>query len=453
VGSCGGGDPAADAPTPPVAMVPTPPATLPPANPPNSVLLSTQASNRGTGYFMSNKVIELADSFIATWTEIQNGAAQIMLAVLDYNFNVISRIVLAPAENNHGGAAIALDAQGYLHVLYGPHGNRMRYRRSVAPNDFTNFTEECRFGTYLTYPSIFIGPGDTLFMIAREGTGDTGAFGSVELWEKPVGAAWRLVSRPLVNRQMGYAAFNPVLFIDPINRMHISLCIHEGTNDNIYGLVQTAAYISSDDFGRTWRANSRGVIATLPGNLDDTDVIFPGGMSVGTVVSNGTITVDHQGIPRMLILVEGATSYRTSLYMASLIGGRWILEDLALKFANLPAGYTISDAGIIVAVGSSQLRIVFGAQKLVAGDRSQFSGVAWGHSTNTVFTALFTPGDNFINVTPMPAQGDGVARWLVNIERPTRIGCAVAPRIALYTRGGPDGGYLGGGAEVWAARL
>jgi len=401
---------------------------------------------------MSNKVIELADRFIATWIDVVNGATQIMLAVLDYDFNVISRTVIGPAQNNHGGAWIGLDSQGYLHIIYGPHFEPLRYRRSLTPNNFTDFTPEEWFGTVQTYPSGFFGPNDTLYVTVREGYGDFGSYGHLELYKKPVGQPWRIVSRILVNREPGYAAFNAVLFIDTSNRMHLSLVVHEGTINSTYGASQIAAYIFSDDFGRTWR-NSSGPIASLPATVEQTDQLYIGGLDRDTVIQNGTIAVDSAGTPQMLISVENRATYQTSLLLASLSLQGWWQTDLMGKFAGLPAGYSIFDPGIITPLPNGQLRIVFGAQRINQGERDQFAGVAWGHPTNTIFTAAFNPNDSFILVTQVPAQGDGFARWLVNMARPVRIGQSVNPRVAIYTRGSPDGGYLGGGAEVWAARL
>lgn len=400
---------------------------------------------------MSNKVIELADRFLCTWLDSDGTSVWVMLGVYRYDFTEISKTMVAPAENNHGGASMAIDSAGYLHIVYGPHGNPMRYRRSSAPNDFVNFTAETRFGTYLTYPSLFVGSDDTLYMTAREGTGELGAYGGLDLWEKRPGGSWAFVSKPLINRALGYAAFNASLFIDTANRMHVGVVFHEGTSEIQYGAVQSIAYAYSDDFGRTWKSGAGNM--PIPATLPQTEVIYEGGLLVNTVVGNGSLAVDATGVPRMLVSVENARDYSTNLYLASRTSQGWRLRDLLPLFRGVPAGYSVSDAGIVVPLADGRLRIVVGLQKIAAGERDPFAGVAWGHRSNTIYTGVFSPNDSFINMREVPSQADGNPRWLVNIAHPTRQGQAVDPKVAIYTHGPAGGGYSGGGAEIWARNL
>ena len=76
-------------------------------------------------------------------------------------------MTVGEAYDNHGGPALSVDSEGYLHIVYHPHHHPMRYRRSNRPHDSSEWEDEVLFGDRLTYPTLMCGPDNTLILTAR----------------------------------------------------------------------------------------------------------------------------------------------------------------------------------------------------------------------------------------------------------------------------------------------
>ena len=79
----------------------------------------------------------------------------------------VSDRAAAGEYEDHGGPAVTVDSEGYLHVVYFPHHHAMRYRRSKRPNETVEWEDEIQFGERLTYPTLMCGPDNTLLLTAR----------------------------------------------------------------------------------------------------------------------------------------------------------------------------------------------------------------------------------------------------------------------------------------------
>ncbi|MCI3922480.1 BNR repeat-containing protein [Paenibacillus sp. TRM 82003] len=94
---------------------------------------------------------------------------------LDHNDNYISTPYKVgtnslPTADNHGIPAMEIDSAGYIHVIFGGHGNPLQYARSVRPRDITEWTPtknitEMPTGTYPHVTSI----GTTVYYFYRAG--------------------------------------------------------------------------------------------------------------------------------------------------------------------------------------------------------------------------------------------------------------------------------------------
>ena len=59
-------------------------------------------------------------------------------------------VTIGESIDNHGGPALTIDREGYLHIVYFSHHHPFRYHRSVRPNDSTEWGPMEQFGTDLT---------------------------------------------------------------------------------------------------------------------------------------------------------------------------------------------------------------------------------------------------------------------------------------------------------------
>jgi len=185
-------------------------------------------------------------------------------------------VTLTDGVDEHSRPALAIDSQGYLHVVMGGHNTPLQYRRSVRPNDSSEWTPIEPFGKN-TYPVLLCGPDDTLYLAAREG-GHAG----MELWVKPSDGSWEsrglLVARQ--ERFSGYTAMhNDLAWSLDRRTLHMSMGFFLGRQQkegehprDVAGTYQAVGYMRSHDFGATW-GKADGTPVPLPATSDTVDLL------------------------------------------------------------------------------------------------------------------------------------------------------------------------------------
>ena len=75
-------------------------------------------------------------------------------------------VTLNKGRDNHARPCLTIDRRGFLHVVLSGHNSAITWRRSLRPNDSSQWTpaEEVGEGTY---PAAVCGPDDTLLVTAR----------------------------------------------------------------------------------------------------------------------------------------------------------------------------------------------------------------------------------------------------------------------------------------------
>ncbi len=184
--------------------------------------------------------------------------------------------ILAEGVDEHSRPTLAVDSQGYLHVVMGGHNSPLQYQRSLRPHDSSAWTSIETFGRN-TYPVLLCGPHDTLYLAARDGSHK-----GMELWEKPSAGPWQ--SRGLiVVRQPRFAGYtgmsNGVAWGPDRKTMHMSQAFFLSRKPNagehardVSGLYQAVGYMRSSDFGRTWQ-KAHGTPVPLPATSDTLDLL------------------------------------------------------------------------------------------------------------------------------------------------------------------------------------
>ena len=77
--------------------------------------------------------------------------------------------LLAEGVDEHSRPTLAVDSQGYLHMVMGGHNSPLQYQRSLRPHDASAWTSVEAFGRN-TYPVLLCRPNDTLHLMARDGS-------------------------------------------------------------------------------------------------------------------------------------------------------------------------------------------------------------------------------------------------------------------------------------------
>lgn len=233
---------------------------------------------------------------------------------------------IGPGKDNHARPCVTIDSKGVLHVIIGGHGTTCAYYASQNAHDTSSWTAGENVGEG-TYPMIICGADDTLALTYR----DRKLLG-VELWIKPVSAAWQrqgfiFVKDPKYNT--GYAGYNGAIAFGADGKtIHFSADVYEGVGYHDHrGTHQAVIYACSSDLGLTWKKSDGSAIKKdpLPQELD---LIFrlddgENAPSRRPICRNGGVATDAKGKP--------------FVYLSQVIDGRGVPR---LVFADGKGGWT-----------------------------------------------------------------------------------------------------------------
>jgi len=397
------------------------------ADVPEGFLVSQDGSGRATGYAETNKIITWGDTTHVAWLDCTASGFEVRMRSFDRITGQWSpTYTIGAAEDNHGGPALAVDSEGYLHIAYYPHHEPFRYRKSLYPNDASAWEDEVLVGSSCTYPTLVCGPDDTLYLTAREMNMSPWV---VNLYTRPPDGSWSGPT-PILQADVGnYAHFMEALAWGPDHQtLHLSCRFYDA------GTCHAIGYMKSTDFGQTW-THYDGTPITLPGTadtLDEIEMIDPADRShftSGVTLRSGAIAVDASGVPYVLYnTLTGVDPPRQAWLATPAAGGGWqkqllngCIDGLPTGWgAGMPGGLTIDDQGrmhvVLTISDDANEPSLFGAPSCeLVWLESLDGGASW---TSRLLT-------DFDPETP---------RWLPSIERPTGWNSVEVPGL-IYTSG------------------
>jgi len=118
------------------------------------------------------------------------------------------------AEDNHNWPALALDSQGYLHVIINGHHNPFRYTHSVRPLDISEWIEPVEVAAGTTYAGLLCDREDTLYAVTRHS--DPGYYFRLSLHRKRTGQPWEPPKNLAVPYNPYYEVYYHKLVMDPV---------------------------------------------------------------------------------------------------------------------------------------------------------------------------------------------------------------------------------------------
>ncbi|MBK8857217.1 MAG: BNR-4 repeat-containing protein [Opitutaceae bacterium] len=219
-----------------------------------SFLLSEEGCGRATAYHESSKIITSQGRTHVTWLDTPAEGFRVKVRTLEHATGQWSPgYTIGDAADNHGGPALTIDGQGYLHVIYYSHHHPFRYRRSVRPNDASEWGPVEEFGLHLTLPAVVCAADGTLILTARRSYDDKPW--ELELWNKPPGGKWTRRGPVLSSRHPGYVQFAASMAWAPDHqRLFLSYRIYEmpGYDNKNTDAITQVGCITSPDAGQTW---------------------------------------------------------------------------------------------------------------------------------------------------------------------------------------------------------
>lgn len=402
--------------------------------------LSTDGSDRATAYNGVNKIVSVGDKTHVVWLDQEGSLFYVRIATFDRVKKLWSEtFTIDEAIDNHGGAAIAADSTGHLHVVYYPHSQHpFRYRRSLAPNDASAWTPVEMFGMNGTYPSIVVLADDTLVMAARQSHWQEPW--SVSIYRRPAGGRWT-EAQPIVTGNAGqwlkgaHPDYYSSIFFQSLavgidgRTVHLTLAIAEPAFGNLQdrrGYV--VGYVYSRDGGNTWRGKANKIYKTpiAPQQLDIVDgTALPKHDTTDFFVGN--VSVDPKGKPWVMYCRLDRRPYDTFLAVRD-AHGRWrkirLLPVIRREYPTLEP--TIPGAATFDAKGN--LYVV-----LTLTDRSAKGQYPyWVHATNRVLVLVSADFGRNFDMRLLSGKA-GTIDWLPSIEMATSTPVAGAPGV-IFTR-------------------
>lgn len=390
-------------------------------------LLSEEGSGRATAYLESPKIISFQGKTHVAWLDTPEEGFRIRIRTLDKASGDWSEpVTIGEADDNHGGPALTIDEEDYLHVLFYSHHHPFRYRKSVRPNDASEWTPYQEFGLNLTYPALVCAKDGTLIMAARRSYEDRPW--ELEMWSKRPGESWARQGALLRSRFGNYSQFAASLAWGPDHTtLHLGARIYETPNDENSVPFTTVGYLTSPDGGVTWTL-SKGKAITVPATAETFDAVASGRAKESRILNAGSIGVDKEGRPFLPYSIR--TQDTSQSYVATPIGdGKW--RHLHMN-PFLPEGYREWDLFMHggISFGSSGHPTVAATMMHISVD-----GIDWGEvTTELVRFRSQDGGETFLGETfdkPSPSE----PRWMPNLERPTGFNEMPDEPALIYTDG------------------
>lgn len=380
-------------------------------------VLSTNGSGRATGYAEANKIVSFQGKTHVAWLDSNRNGFEVKIRTCDHASGGWSEAyTIGPAFDNHGGPALAIDGKGYLHVVYYPHSEAMRYRKSMRPNDVSEWSPEIQFGTRLTYPTLIVGPDNTLYLTARRRNSDQEPW-TLEFFSKAEDGPWTSGTTIIRPYEGNYSQFQATLAWGPDHRtMHLSVRMYGDTPRWCYLL----GYMKSSDFGRSWQ-RADGTKIELPATkktIDPIEVIDP---SLRTeylstsALRGGSIAVDKRNRPFVLYntLRPNGEKPRQAWIATPGDSSEWKKTSLNDKLDVLPKGWGLGMPGGLVFGDNGRIYLVLTAANDIAEEN------LWGGDSSEVVWAESADGGQTF-ASQMVSQRDATtAHWLPNLEKPT----------------------------------
>jgi hypothetical protein len=384
--------------------------------------LSERGCGRATSYAESNKIVTVDGTTHAGWLDVEEaGEFRVRLRSYDHGSGEWGPArTIGPAEDNHGGPALAVDGSDHLHVVYGPHHGPMRYRRSVNPTDASAWTDETNLGEDLTYPTLVVAPDDTLVLLARQhGRGDRWR---VVRYERPPEGDWQGPTPVLESGAEDYARFGTSLAWDEADRLHLACRFFElrEEREEFPGDSEVVGYLRSDDAGRSWQ------------RLDGTTVDRPARPTDVTAIENdpdgyfevGTVAV-HEG--RVHVGYSDRTTDPRSATLATLVDGEWRRRSLDRELPEPVTGWDVHPSTLASTADGLYVALTVGQPW------------EWGDDSGEVAVLRTRDGGETFDSTLVSSIDPDRAHWQPSLERPTGHNEVERPGM-LYTDGPPGGG-------------
>jgi len=382
-------------------------------------VLSQTGSTRGTAYTMSNKVITNDRKVHVVWLD-QISKTYVRTYHMDSK-RWRNPVFVGEGDDNHAGASLAIDSEGYLHLVFGPHHNPIQHMVSKRPNTSTAWVSQPSLGgAAATYPSLVCDHEDTLHICYRGAYGDERPR-ALMYQKRPIGGEWTSPVK-LVDPEgpAAYTQFENALYFGPDRSLLLSFhIVRARSDDHTQTRGMGFGVMRSTDGGASWTSMD-GTPLSLPATPDSPCVIE---FDEGLDVRMGNVVSDNDGNAYFTLNRRERKVHETILYRWRKSG--WEQIPLLPEAQSLSGDCWMSD---VCSLSMGVEEVLYAAGVVCE------PGGGWADPTNEI--VLFTSRDKGDTIsTRKVSPGDrGIANWLPNLERGTGANQVWYPQL-LYTHG------------------
>lgn len=215
-------------------------------------------------------------------------------------------------ENDHRFPTLAIDRQGYIHVIYGAHGSPLLYKRSSRPGDATSWVEmESPDRGRCTYPRLLVDDANRFYLFFR---GDGSQDFSMRMSEDG-GASWTPRRTLISGRGDKLRVYAGGVALEQGAQTAIHMA-WSWANDRKGRIREKVMYAISRDGGATW-SDDQGTPFSLPISREQLEGRRLVSQDEDRQVCDLAL---HQGRPRLLYVKRKGP---TALFFAKLGEQGW----------------------------------------------------------------------------------------------------------------------------------
>jgi hypothetical protein len=319
----------------------------------------------GSAYIDCNKIVRLGDYFYFVYLSENK---QVLIQGVDQKNGILTPpYVIGTVTDNHGSPCIAVDAGGYIYVMYDGHCDEIKLVRSKKPDDISSWIAETSItieGRQLTYPVMNI-YNDKIFVLLRSAPhgGENGNLLTL-CTKNIIFGNWTCIDLFKGNHDKWRTNKDFKIWVNGYNRFYANMIIHndrihisfqcqeylpQSTQDKLVISAYCLGYLCSDDMGTTWKTSGGKIIEQLPAIPEDIDLIAGGEEAILTPDYQAINLVIHNNVP--VFCYAAKYDFYTDLFIARLIHGVWIKDkinyqdEVAGKLGESECSFSIDSNG------------------------------------------------------------------------------------------------------------
>lgn len=235
----------------------------------------------------------------------------------------------------HRSISIALDGEGYLHMAWDHHGNRLRYSRSRTPYNTDMDDETAMTGKNeqsVTYPEFYRLPDGRLLFFYRDGASGRGNL-IINKYD-PGNRTWSRLQDNLIDGEGRRNAYWQAC-VDIRGTIHVSWVWRESPD---VASNHDLCYAVSSDGGVSWE-KSTGEKYTIPVTQATAEIICPV-QQQAELINQTSMFADGKGSVFIASYWKGKGNI-PQYHLVYRIQGKWKTNDLAFR----TTGFSLSGMG------------------------------------------------------------------------------------------------------------